>query len=207
VRSGVEIGRCLPYAERLSDLGRLQPQVVAKHEDRALFRREAAEAALELVAVREGARGVGHGRLDREHANVRIPRSGPPCLGVTGMHEGPVQPDLEPLRIAEPRQLTPGDHQRLLHGILGSAEVAEDPLRERNEPVAVRTGQHRERLPVPTTRLLNEVAIHVPPSLGWRPAGTPSASPERTCGDLVQSSSRRQAVAPSAGSRSHVLTQ
>ena len=123
------------------------------------------------------------------------------------MHEGPVQPDLEPLRIAEPRQLTPGDHQRLLHDILGSAEVAEDPLRERDEPVAVRTGQDGERLPVPTTRLLNEVAIHVPPSLGWHPAGTPSASPERTCGDLVQSSSHTASGDLSAGSHGHVLNQ
>ena len=86
------------------------------------------------------------------------------------MCEGPVQPDVEPIRIAEPRQLTPGDHQRLLHGILGSAEVAEDPLRERDQPVAVRTG-HGERLPVPTPRLLNEVAIHVPPSLGRHYSG------------------------------------
>ena len=77
-------------AERFGDLGRLQPEVVAKDEDRALFRREAAEATLDLVAVRDGARTVGHGGLDREHTDVRVPRSVQPRLGVTGVYEGPV---------------------------------------------------------------------------------------------------------------------
>ncbi len=70
-----------------------------------------------------------------------------------------MQPGFETFRIAEAVQLTPGDHQRLLHCILGTSDIPEDPVRDRHEPVAVRAGQDGKRLPVPTLRLLDEIAI------------------------------------------------
>jgi len=70
-----------------------------------------------------------------------------------------LDPGVEAVRIAETGQLTPGDHQRLLHGILGPSDVSEDPLGDRHEPVAVRSGQDGECLPVAALGLLHEIAL------------------------------------------------
>ena len=55
-----------------------------------------------------------------------------------GSDDETMEPRVEPVRIAEPGQVAPGDHQRVLHGILGPVDVAEDPLRDREEPVTAR---------------------------------------------------------------------
>lgn len=83
-----------------------------------------------------------------------------------------MEPRVEPIRIAEPGQVSPGDDQRVLHGILGSVDVAEDPLCEREEAIAAWADQVGIRLPIPTPRCLDEIAIHGPSLL--RPAGAPS---------------------------------
>ena len=85
----------------------------------------------------------------------------------------PVEPGVEPVRIAEAGQVAPGDHQRVLHGILGPVDVAEDPLRDREEPVATRADQVGVCLPVPVSCRLDEIAIHR--SLPSAPSGAPSA--------------------------------
>ena len=81
-------------------------------------------------------------------------------LRVTGPNEESHRPGVEPIRIAEPRQLTPGDHQRLLHGVLGSVDIAEDPSGDRVQPVASRAGKDREGVSIASLCLLHEIAIH-----------------------------------------------
>ena len=71
-----------------------------------------------------------------------------------------MQPGVEPVRIAEPPQLAPGDHQCLLRGVLGPINVSKDPLRDREEPVDVCACQEGECLPVATLSELHEVPIH-----------------------------------------------
>ena len=71
-----------------------------------------------------------------------------------------MEPGVESVRIAEPGQVTPGDHQRFLHGILGPIDVAEDPLGERVEAVATDADQVGVRLPVTVPCRLDEIAIH-----------------------------------------------
>ncbi len=83
--------------------------------------------------------------------------------------EEPLEPRIEPVRIAERPQVTPGDHQRVLEGILGPVDVAEDPLCDREQPVGARTDQVDIRLPVAALGRLDEIAIHRRPS--WRPIG------------------------------------
>ena len=51
-----------------------------------------------------------------------------------------MDPRVEPVRIAEAREVTPGDHQRVLQSVLGPVDVAEDALRDREEPVAAHFG-------------------------------------------------------------------
>ena len=56
----------------------------------------------------------------------------------------------EPVRIPEARQLSPGDHERLLHGVLGPVEVPQDPLGDGEEPVSMGPRDDPEGLAVPT---------------------------------------------------------
>src|SRR5919106_1085158 len=94
----------------------------------------------------------------------------------------------EPARIAEAAQLTPGDHQRLLHGILGQADVAEDAACDAEERVPAGSGHDSERLLVASLGLLDEIAIHSLRPHRWRLSGAPSEPTECTSIGSVQSS-------------------
>src|SRR4029079_5531290 len=123
-------------AETVGYLGRGEAQVVREDEDRSLFGREASEAAIEPVTVIDRDRLVRPARsIDWEDPDVRVPGAHAARLGVACIDEETLQPGVEAVRIAEARQFTPGDHQRLLHGILGPSDIPEDPLRDRHQPV------------------------------------------------------------------------
>lgn len=92
----------------------------------------------------------------------------------TGADDEAMEPRVEPIRIAESGQVTPGDHQRFLYGVLGSVDVAEDPLGNREEPIPTRTDQVGVGLPVAASGRLDEIAIH-----GLRPSLTPSGGAVR----------------------------
>ena len=77
-----------------------------------------------------------------------------------------MDPGVEPVRIAEARQVTPGDHQRVLQGILGPIDIPKDPLGDREEPVTARVDQGHEGRLVTRLRMLDEIAIHRLPR--WR---------------------------------------
>ena len=61
---------------------------------------------------------------------------------------------------AEAPQVPPGDHQRVLQGILGPIDVAEDPVGDSEEPVRSGPGSGRRTPPDPRPLRLDEVAIH-----------------------------------------------
>jgi hypothetical protein len=158
----MESGTSRPHGdlESLGDLGRGQAQVVGEDKDRPLIRRKPSEAAFEAVAVLDRHRLVRSSRpIDREDADVRVPCPPAARLGVAGVDEQALEPGVEAVRIAEAGQLSPGDHQRLLHSVLGPSDVPEDPLGDRHEPVTVRPGQDGEGLPVTALGLLDDVAI------------------------------------------------
>jgi hypothetical protein len=73
-----------------------------------------------------------------------------------------VHPRVEAVRIAERPEVAPGDHQRILQSVLGPIDIAEDPVREREEPVAGRADEVDEcRLLAALCRLdEGAVAIH-----------------------------------------------
>src|SRR5438094_7809890 len=159
------------YAERFRDLGRFQPQVVMHDENRPLLGWQPPESAFELVPVGHRERVVRDSRsVDRQETDVRAPGAHSAGLAVAGMNQEPLQPGVEEIRISEPPQPAPGDHQRLLNGILGSGDIPENSIRDGEEPVPARTSQDGKRLPVALLSLLHEVAIHLPgPSV--RPIG------------------------------------
>ena len=76
------------------------------------------------------------------------------------VREQPLGPRVESVRIAEVGQVTPGDHQRVLHGILGPIDVAEDPVGDREQPVAARADQVDECRLVAPLRSFDELAVH-----------------------------------------------
>ena len=97
------------------------PGVVVQDEDRAMFRRQAPERAVEGVPVVDRDRRVGSARsVDRQDPDIGAPASMPAQLLVTGIDEEPVEPGTEAFRVAQPRELTPGEEECLLDGVLGS---------------------------------------------------------------------------------------
>jgi uncharacterized membrane protein len=159
VESGT--GRARRDAEGLGDLARGIPQEVVEDEDRPLVGRQPAEPTFELVPIGDGKQIVGCGRsVDRQHSQVHRPAALARCLADAHVDEQPAQPRIESFRIAEPTEVTPGDHQRILQGILGPIDVAEDLKRDREQPVRAWADQVHEGRFVPTSRCCYEVVIH-----------------------------------------------
>src|SRR5439155_10870578 len=129
----------------------------------------------ELIPVGNRQEVVGRRRdVDRQGAEIRDPAAIARRFGKTGADDEAVEPRVESVRIAEPGQVTPGDHQRFLQGILGPIDVAKDPLRERVEAVTTAPDQVGIRLPVTVPCRLDEIAIH-----GLRSSVAPSGGAVR----------------------------
>jgi hypothetical protein len=147
--------------EELGDLAGLVAHVVAEHEDRPLIGVEAPKSTVELVAIRQGQEIVACGRIvEREHVEVGDPPSLPPGFGDADVGEESMDPGVEAVRIAEVRQVPPGDHQRVLQGILGPIDIPEDPICDREETVTATLDQVDERRLISSLGRLDEVAIH-----------------------------------------------
>jgi len=130
-------------------------------EDRPLLGREPAEPAIEQIAVSDAEELVRGGRpVDRQGPEVGGPAALPRRLSDADVDEEPLQPRVEAVRIAEPAKVAPGDHQRVLQGILGPIDVAQDPLGDHEQPVAANADQVDIRLPIPAAGRLHEIAIH-----------------------------------------------
>ena len=168
VQSGSD--RARRDAEDLGDLGRGIAREVVQGEHDPLVGRQPPEPAFELVPVGDRQELVGRRRsVDRQHPKVGHATPFPARLADADVDQELLEPRVEPVRIAERPQVTPGDHQRVLEGILGPIDVAEDPLCDREQPVGARTDQVDVRLPVAALGRLDEIAIHGRPS--WRPIG------------------------------------
>ena len=173
-------GRAGRDAERLGDLGWLEPEVVMEHEDRPLVGRQPPEPTFEEVPVGHAEQFVGSGRsIDRQHPEVRGSATLARRLGDADVDEEALEPRIEAVRIAESPQVTPGDHQRILEGILGPIDVAQDPLGDREQPVTSVADQVDICLPIPALRRLDEITIHGSLPLEGRPSGAPSDSTGR----------------------------
>ena len=147
-------------AERVGDLREAVARVVVEHEDRPFVGRQPAEAALQLVTLTDPEQVVGCGwPIDRQHAKVGRSATLARRVSDADIGDDTVDPRVEPIRIAEPTQVSPGDHQRVLEGILGSIDIAEDPVPEREEPVACGVDQIDESRLVATLRRLDEIPV------------------------------------------------
>jgi hypothetical protein len=111
--------------------------VVVQDYDRAVLRRQAPEGPVECVTIGHGLGGIRSTRpVDRKLADLRAPSPVPARLLVTGIHEEPVEPNLEALGITEPRQVPPREEECLLDGVLCQLDAPEDPVGDRVAPAA-----------------------------------------------------------------------
>ena len=76
-----------------------------------------------------------------------------------------MHPRLEALGVAQVRDLAPGGDEGVLQRVLGEARVAEDPERDRVQPVAHPVHQGREGVAVAAPGPFDEVSIHL--GLRW----------------------------------------
>lgn len=134
-------------------------------EDRPLVRRQSSEPAIELVPDRELAARVRWSlevedrHVDPGHLVTTLPARDP----VAGTHEQPMQPGIEPIRVADSPDVEPCGRERVLHGVARPIVVADD---EPSGPVETRdrSGRERgERFVVAGLRLEDEVPLHATP--------------------------------------------
>ena len=124
---------------------------------------EAAEAALELVAIGEVERGVGLGTPSSRLADLRLdrpPRSSPLGLAIARADEQAVEPGLEAVGVTQRRDVAPGGDERLLGGVLGPLIVAQDQTGDGVEPADREARQLRERLVIARHRPSDQVPPH-----------------------------------------------
>jgi hypothetical protein len=153
--------RPLGNAKRLSELNRLQPDVVMEDEDGPLLGGQPTKAPFELIALRDWDRLVRVVRsINGKGTDAGLPASGSARFGVAEADQQLTHPTLEPIDIAEGRQFAPRDHQSLLHDILGATVVTDDAKGDREEPIGVRIREEAECVPVAMLGQRDELSIH-----------------------------------------------
>ena len=169
VKSGS--GRARRDTEGLGDLAWGVPEEVMEHQDRALLSGQSSEPAIEKIPVRDVGEAVIRTpwSVERQHAEIRRPATLARRMGDADVHDEAAQPGIESGRIAKTPQVAPGDHQRVLDGVFRPIDVAENPVRDREEVVAATPDQVDIRLPITIAGRLDEVSVHRSPML--RPVG------------------------------------
>src|SRR5215207_8827148 len=82
------------------------------------------------------------------------------------VHEEPVRPSLEATWIAELREVLPDREQRLLRRVLGEVLVAQDPARDREEPIGDRAGKEAICRLVAALSSFDQIGVHLIPADG-----------------------------------------
>ncbi len=115
-----------------------------------------------MLSSSSGAAGPSTGRIRRFAVRCRSRVA----WAMQTLIEEALQPGIEAIRIAEAPQVPPGDHQRVLQSILGSVDVAQDPVGDREEPIGAGANQVDVRRLIAVPCRLDEIAIHriLPPA-------------------------------------------
>src|SRR5262245_7732190 len=114
------LGRAEWDAKCLSRLWERQVEPEPEHDHGTLFRLEAGERPVELVARREEVGPVRQPDVqDRFELDLGHAASTPAGEIETGVDSQSMEPGLELVRVSQTRQVAPGAHQRLLDRIAG----------------------------------------------------------------------------------------
>jgi hypothetical protein len=166
----------LESADRdVEDSGRLgirQPEVVVDHEHGTLLGGQPTKASLQLVPY--GGQllrvtwcpCVGHRHLDLHDAAL----PDPPCLPIAGVDQEPIEPGVEPVRVAHGADVQPGGQERVLDRVSRLIVASEDQPCGPVQPRERCRGEGREGLVVTVPSSEDEVSLHRTPGL-WRPTG------------------------------------
>jgi succinyl-CoA synthetase beta subunit len=135
-----------------------------KDDERPPFRLEAAESALELVAVdHDGVRVVLVGMVDRGQLHVEAVSPQAAHLVDAGSIEQAGQPGIEAPDIAKRRKIPPRTDERLLDGVLGLVGVTEDEPGGGVEPEDRGSCKRGEGVMIAPSRSFHEFLLHVAP--------------------------------------------
>jgi succinyl-CoA synthetase beta subunit len=135
-----------------------------KDDERPPFRLEAAESALELVAVdHDGVRVVLVGMVDRGQLHVEAVSPQAAHLVDAGSIEQAGQPGIEAPDIAKRRKIPPRTDERLLDGVLGLVGVTEDEPGGGVEPEDRGSCKRGEGVMIAPSRSFHEFPLHVAP--------------------------------------------
>ena len=161
----------------VGDLRQTQAQVVMHDEDGPLLDRQAAEAALQLVAVgliaaARSPRPARSRRQQRAPPRTRLRRRRDSV--VAGVDEQAVEPGVAAVDVAQPPQPAPGPDEALLDRVLAAVAVTQDALGEGVQPVVGGAGKHVERFDGRRAALAGPGQ---PASVAPRPEGRLPSSP------------------------------
>ena len=149
------------HAKHLGDIGGLVSEVMTKHQDRALFRLQSTERAIHDVPIDDTRELVARGVIgELKDLEPGVPATVSSRVVDAHVREHALEPEVEPVRIAEVRQVTPGDHQRVLQGILGPVDIMKDPAGDPEQAIEAGAHQVHEGDLVATLRRDHEVSIH-----------------------------------------------
>jgi hypothetical protein len=142
---------------------------MGQHEHRPVLDGEFEEGALQLVAVGELGEVVARllpfdGELRQlDHATARAPG-----VVTAGIDEEAVQPCVEGAGIAQTPDLAPGLDQRVLNGVLRGIPIAQDPPRDRVQPVVCGGREDIESLVIAPLCAFDELGRHRRPLVAVR---------------------------------------
>lgn len=154
------LGGATRDTQRSRSGGQRQADVLVQDDDRPMLDRKATEGLLDLVAIRAIPSAIRSRWLQVDRLYGRL--EPPPATEFIrhGMHEDPVQPPIEPIDVAEFRQLPPAAHQRFLNSVLGKVRVAQDEPGDRMKPIDLARGELAEGFPVAAPRSVDEFLPH-----------------------------------------------
>jgi hypothetical protein len=154
-------------AEDPADLSKRKSGIVMEHHYRALVEIESREPAVERIALgdQEIVADVDPVVLrDDAQLNDRTALF-TPGMPVAGPNEQPVQPRIEPLRIPQPADVSPGLDERLLGCVLRSVAITKDQAGDRVQSSERARDERREGLMIAFARPLSQIQLHRrPPS-------------------------------------------
>src|SRR4029079_12113001 len=136
------------------------PDVVMEHEDGALLRRQPSEATLELVAVRhEGGRITDRFGAQGRQLDLDRPATTPPGDVEAGGDGQSGKRGIEPIRVAQAREVTPGSDVRLLDRVPRELLVPEDEAGDGLQSRDGRADEHREGVMIAPPCPLDELPL------------------------------------------------
>lgn len=142
------------------NVGQRQSNEVVEDDDRPPFRFEPAERLVEELALGEIRSGVANERRgNRIEGHLVHTAASPPRDVEAGMNGQSVEPGIESVEVAQPRQVPPGSNQRLLDRVSRKLTVPEDEAGGSVQSRKGRAGDRGEGVMIAPSRSFDETPL------------------------------------------------